>query len=938
MPTMLRAARPARRLRLPADPASVAIGLEQEFAAIRSGVPIDFRRVLPSLSLPGVSGIDPGDRNAVRTRLGLAVTADGAEAEIALPGVALGAGFIGRLLGWAGAGAGMLADATPGLELVGVSTHLSVSVPDEHTHAVCRRFTRTFAPALMLLMEHHDSDGLLLRPRAQRVELGTDYAAGHALAAGAVLAAGGVLACLAVETGSVPESTLPPDLAVRVVPAVERYGWYVDRTAFGGDLYAHGREAVLRTVDGDALTAQQCLEHAWATATAVLNGALGPGDRLAGDRSVGRAAPLPTEVDPGRAPSAPVQVAPVVAGRALDELERPGFQVRPAAATWHHVVYQIDGPRRGYAAVPARHLAAFRDAADSGALDRRVESFLAGRHRGRVLATYHQATRIPALWDELGGWESLAPPEPWADGVARLAPSTTAGPPEAPGQATRTRTRTDGTDRTRTRDDDSDPGGDDPPPRPLKGPLPPLPPEDRTWIGWGWPWIIGSIIIGVIGVIGIIGFLGGEEEVIVDPPPPSPTPSASAPPTPGPTPSVTRSEVDLVFPPEYGGFVEILRDVGMDEADIAVALDATTEDAMGDGFFSNSQDTPGNFGDDVDVWDVMTFWSIADAATVATGFNLSTFECGQDDGTTVTVCSRDEVQDMPAGEIAVVAQILSAPPASEAPRWQYSYALVSDTDGDPSNDFQFQPPFDFDLFRDTDTWWVVDNVDGEWSMGRFAASFAAPLPSAARVVIRGHAMVWFVPRSELPAPVGVRTTAFRHDGTFAPEASGADVIGADPTESLVPIADLDLPLGPRGAAGPTVEATSTPHEADTGAAADGEAAVREFVAAFEQALTSGDVGFLAARLDPAVIDRYGDAQCREYLDAVAGSAQDFEVIDVQGPVPITYETDGIERSVGDGYEARVRFRTSDGSVVESSPIYRIDGDTVQWFTDCGQPR
>lgn len=91
----------------------------------------------------------------------------------------------------------------------------------------------------------------------------------------------------------------------------------------------------------------------------------------------------------------------------------------------------------------------------------------------------------------------------------------------------------------------------------------------------------------------------------------------------------------------------------------------------------------------------------------------------------------------------------------------------------------------------------MDNVDGAWSMGRFAASFDAPLPSAARVVIRGNSMVWFVPQSELPAPAGVRTTAFRHDGSFQPEQSGADVIGTDPTEPLVPIADHDLVLRPR---------------------------------------------------------------------------------------------------------------------------------------------
>jgi hypothetical protein len=61
--------------------------------------------------------------------------------------------------------------------------------------------------------------------------------------------------------------------------------------------------------------------------------------------------------------------------------------------------------------------------------------------------------------------------------------------------------------------------------------------------------------------------------------------------------------------------------------------------------------------------------------------------------------------------------------------------------------------------------------------------------SNARVVIDGNVIVFFIPVDEFGVPrPDYRLTAFGHDGTYAPEASGGDVTGADPTEPL-----LELP-------------------------------------------------------------------------------------------------------------------------------------------------
>jgi hypothetical protein len=58
------------------------------------------------------------------------------------------------------------------------------------------------------------------------------------------------------------------------------------------------------------------------------------------------------------------------------------------------------------------------------------------------------------------------------------------------------------------------------------------------------------------------------------------------------------------------------------------------------------------------------------------------------------------------------------------------------------------------------------------------------------VVIDGNVIVFFIPVGEFGVPrPGYRLTAFGHDGTYAPEASGGDVIGADPTEPLLELPD-----------------------------------------------------------------------------------------------------------------------------------------------------
>lgn len=65
-------------------------------------------------------------------------------------------------------------------------------------------------------------------------------------------------------------------------------------------------------------------------------------------------------------------------------------------------------------------------------------------------------------------------------------------------------------------------------------------------------------------------------------------------------------------------------------------------------------------------------------------------------------------------------------------------------------------------------------------------------PSGARALLFGDTILWVIPAAEFESDTpAYRVTSFVHDGTFAPEVSGGDVSGTDPTELPIPVIDLD---------------------------------------------------------------------------------------------------------------------------------------------------
>jgi hypothetical protein len=395
------------------------LGLEHEFVVSQPAGVVDFRTIIHGLGL-GPPNLDPADPDAYRLPSGAAVTCDAAEAEVSLSPTPVRPGF-GLEVAWrAGAERASLIGRLPSdMRLGGYSTHLSVSVPNALTKAVCQIYARRFAAAMMLLIERRDSLGLLVRPRPGRVEIGATFLGGRQLVPAAVFAAGSVLACLdRVASGA---SDDPPELDVRLEPAIHRFGSYVDRSAFGVDLYDTGRRACLRTVDGRHITAQADLEQAWLAARRAIERMASPEELAVTDDVVSGRSPLPGErvvEEPIHRPATARLPEPDSYGAALATRHGSTFDVAPVMLTWELAIFLILGRSRrarAFAVVPGSALGTFLPALDSGVLDAEVARFLRRRRRTRRLASWAEIDG-PTLYDSIGPRIGLLRPEYGRDG------------------------------------------------------------------------------------------------------------------------------------------------------------------------------------------------------------------------------------------------------------------------------------------------------------------------------------------------------------------------------------------------------------------------------------------------------------------------------------------------------------------------------------------
>ncbi len=505
-------------------PASL-IGLEHEFVVTQAGHTIDFRKVIRDLPLDG-RRLDPGDVNATRCSWGGVVTADDREAEIATPPIARRPGFTVRLERAAALGKEELQSAlAPSVELSGYSTHLSVAMDADLSPGACQLFLATFAPGLMLLTDTPQSPGLLVRPRSGRMEVAFEYVEGADLRAATAYTVGAVMAVAASIRSVGTAVALPPRLLVHAVTTADRVGWGLRRTAFGEDLLRTGRAAVVRTADGDRMTAGQHLAIAWEIARRTLGRSAGPADLAAADERVSSAVRLPMERGTAFTSGDGVPVSTSAAtelgdvrgrrtrgggvprspfGDVLRARSRGPLRVEPVIATWDTTVFAISGGVRSiYAAVPRASLRRFLDGLDRGLMDAVLAAY--ERHpSGRRLDGWLEAVR-PGLYDDIAVATSFIAPEFVYDATTGL-PVVSTVP--------------------------ADRGGDDRAGKPafiVEEPTTAMPKKPRRpWV----PWIVGTLIgLTVLVGGGLVLTDGGRPGL-------TPTPSAPLLVTPAPSPGI----------------------------------------------------------------------------------------------------------------------------------------------------------------------------------------------------------------------------------------------------------------------------------------------------------------------------------------------------------------------------------------------------------------
>ncbi len=338
-------------------------GLEHEFSVKRAGRRQDFRRWIRRVARTSGRTI-PAGPHAYFLPSGTLLSCDGAEAELSAPPEPVAPGLCRRVSEGAAARLDDLlrslnAVSNPPLTLNGYSTHLSALCTGVDIDALANAYARTMAPGMMLLLDLPTSPGLLVRPRQRRFEVGGDYVPpGDFLGAATVFFLASFLATVdAVVRRDLSRLPLRFDSS-QLKDASGRRGIYVERSAFGEDLYQRGRDALLRREDHTTIRAGDALELLWQHAETYARRFADDDERALVSRAVAGARPLPCEIGDLsahlRPSSSGIRRTPRHAFAACLKPRRVRERrISPYAVTWDYVVYRVSGPpRRGFLNVP----------------------------------------------------------------------------------------------------------------------------------------------------------------------------------------------------------------------------------------------------------------------------------------------------------------------------------------------------------------------------------------------------------------------------------------------------------------------------------------------------------------------------------------------------------------------------------------------------------
>ena len=109
-----------------------------------------------------------------------------------------------------------------------------------------------------------------------------------------------------------------------------------------------------------------------------------------------------------------------------------------------------------------------------------------------------------------------------------------------------------------------------------------------------------------------------------------------------------------------------------------------------------------------------------------------------------------------------------------------------------------------------------------------------------------------------------------------------------------------------------------------------------FLNELDTAVREGNIDLRIARLNPAVVDRYGEQQCRDFLAGQEDNTRRDRVKSVGKPEPFEYATDKQTVTVPDALPVKVRATIKGKKGDRNIHLARVNGQ-LTYFIDCGQP-
>ena len=174
----------------------------------------------------------------------------------------------------------------------------------------------------------------------------------------------------------------------------------------------------------------------------------------------------------------------------------------------------------------------------------------------------------------------------------------------------------------------------------------------------------------------------------------------------------------------------------------------------------------------------------------------SEFGCGEIVDGRRTVCAGGAPIE---GDYLIAIALLGGEIPGSNPGYEYTYSLVLDADDDAANNYVAGAAFEWDSYQGTDYWIELIGEGENWQL--LVTNWAAgdgrgATTSAARAVIWGDMIIFFVPESDLGGSHShaYRLTSFATllERAFDPAVSAVDALPGPPDFGLIQITDEKL--------------------------------------------------------------------------------------------------------------------------------------------------